>query len=67
MLASVENTISEGEESHAYLLKDWDQTMKVINAKLDANVESLNNHTQDRSASERQKIMDSLGELRESI
>lgn len=38
-----------------------------MNAKLDANLESLENHTHSRSASQRQHILDSLAEIKDSI
>ena len=63
-MAAVQNTINQGEESHAYLLKQWNKCTKNLSDKLDKNMEALQAHTCDRSASQRQKIMDSIIELR---
>jgi hypothetical protein len=38
MLACVQNTVNEGEETHATMLKQWDKINSTLNAKLDANL-----------------------------
>lgn len=67
MLTCVENTVIQGEESHAYLLKQWEKTVAGLNQRLDANLESVDDYTNKKSANQRQKIIDTLAELKQLI
>lgn len=41
MLACVENTVHEGEETHAIMLKQWEKISTGLGSKLDANLERI--------------------------
>lgn len=64
MLACVQNTVNEGEETHALMLKRWDDASEIINAKLDKTSEVLEKHSDNQRASYRDEVLDSLIEMK---